>query len=278
MAAASNRKRSTSGKSPQKHHLWGSLFKRRDHEGDELKKNFYPQTEEDEIETSGPLLPLHMRMLQKVNVWTIATIALFLLFTLGLYSLVVKMWMPQELKSIPGYTDNGSARDLAAIINNANGREVSFTEAELNRYLRDTCRLQQTGIFSIFAHGQGVAVRVHDGYAEVILDRIIGANIHQTTSVHLTFRQEVEHGRPHLEVDLHGGETLIGDTPCGGSIGNVRIPQRHIQMLRPALKTLLACYPQIAETVEEHGYYPIFTKGKNGLESRIQLIPYTPST
>lgn len=275
--AATNRKRS-SGKSPQKHPLWGSLFKRRDDEGDALKKNFYPQTEEDELEPGAPMLPLHMRMLQNINAWAIATIAIFLIFTISLLTLIIKMWIPQELKSIPGYTDNGSARDLAAIINNANGREVSFTEAELNRYLRDTCRMQQTGIFSIFAHGQGIAVRVHDGYAELILDRIIGANMHQTTSVHLSFRQVVEHGRPQLEVDMHGGEPIIGGTPCGGSIGSVRIPQRHIQMLRPALKTLIGCYPQIAETMEEHGYFPIFTKGANGMESRIQLIPYTPST
>lgn len=278
MAAAVNRKRS-SGSSPQKHPLWGSLFKRREEdEATELKKNFFPQTEEDEIEPTGTILPVHVRMLQKINVWTIASIAIFLIFTISLLVMLIKMWIPQDLKNLPGYADNGSARDLAAIINNANGREVSFTEAELNRYLRDTCRLQQTGIFSIFSHGQGIAVRVHDGYAELILDRIIGANMHQTTSVHLTFRQEVEHGRPRLEVDFKGGDSILGGAPCGGSIGSVRIPQRHIQMLRPALKTLQSCYPQITETLEEHGYYPVFTKGQNGLESRIRLIPYTPST
>ena len=64
--------------------------------------------------------------------------------------------------------------------------------------------------------------------------------------------------------------------PRGGKIGQVGVPQRHIEMLKPALETLLDCYPEMVQIVEEYGYCPYFTKGNNGAEGRVRLQPYTP--
>ncbi len=191
--------------------------------------------------------------------------------------LVVRIWTPQDMRDIAGYADKGRAEDITVALGKSNGEELVFTEGEINRYLRDTCRMRQTGLFSIIAHAQGVALRIHNGYAELVIDRLLGANIHQTTAVHISFRQELVHGHPVLRAELRGGSPILGSMPRGGSIGTLAVPSRHIQMLQPALETLLACYPGITQAMEEHGYLPQFVEGAEGEESYVRLVPHTPS-
>lgn len=277
MAKTSNKKRSKK-RAEKDTSLWGFLFDKNAEGGDITKRAFFAQPgeeeqEEDDSEQRHVLLEIWSRF----NFWGILAILIFLTFVFMIFGTVIKMWTPQNMRDIAGYSDNGSARDLTALLRNAHGQEIVFTEGEINRYLRDTCRMRQTGIFSIITHGQGVALRVHDGYAELVLDRMIGANIHQTTSVHLTFHQKIEHGRPVLKIELKGGEPLPGNLPRGGSIGLVGIPERHISVLTPALASLATCYPEITEIIEEFGYCPYFTKGQNGHESQVRLVPYRPS-
>lgn len=277
MSGPINRKR-TKKRAEEETSLWGFLFKNEEQGEDMTRKAFFGQpAEEDEADDSEP--PAHPLAVlwRKFNFWSLLAITIFVVFTVVLVNALTRMWTPQNMRDIAGYSDNGSARDLPAILSNANGQEISFTEAEINRFLRETCRIRQTGIFSIIAHGHGIGVRIHDGYAELVIDRMIGANIHQTTSVNLTFYQETEHGRPVLKVDFRGGEPLTGDVQRGGSIGTFGIPSRHVSMLGPALRTLLDCYPEMVKTIEEQGYCPYFTKGQNGNESRVRLVPYRPS-
>ncbi len=282
MAAGNNRRRNRkktgddTGRS-----LWGSLFQNsQDGKSDVASHPFYsPAAEEFSEETDSETRGSYFRRLWKsFNVLSAVAVGLFLVFTATLLVVLLRMWSPQDLSDIAGYKDSGRARDLESLIVNANGAPVTFTEAELNRYLRDTCRMRQTGIFSIIASGQGVAVRIHDGYAELVLDRMLGSDIHQTTSVNLTFKQENKLGRTELHVDFKGGNPIAGTMPRGGSIGSIAVPQRHIIMLKPALETLLTCYPQIIDAVEHYRYCPIFTEGKNGAESRVHLVPYTPDS
>ena len=277
MAETSNKKRSRK-RTEKDTSLWGFLFDK-NAEGEEItKRAFFAQPGEEESEEEDPEPSnLLLEVWRRFNFWSILAILIFLTFITILGSTVIRMWTPQDMRDIAGYADNGSARDLSALLRNANGQEIIFTEGEINRYLRDTCRMRQTGVFSIITHGQGVALRVHDGYAELVLDRMIGANIHQTTSVNISFRQETEHGRPVLKVELAGGEALPGNLPRGGSIGQVGVPQRHISVLAPALASLVDCYPEMAEIFEEYGYCPYFTKGQNGHESQVRLVPYRPS-
>ena len=275
MAGSTNKKR-TKKRTGEETTLWGFLFDKNTQT--QTKRAFFAQPGEEESEAPPAEQPnIFQEIWRRFNFWGVLATLVFLAFTILLISATVSMWTPKNMRSIAGYADHGSARDLLALIRNANGQEISFTEAELNRYLRDTCRMRQTGIFSIITHGEGVAVKIHNGYAELIIDRLIGANIHQTTSVNLTFRQEIKHGRPELKVDFKGTEMLYGRLPKGGSIGNLGLPERHIRMLAPALDTLLSCYPEIRSIVEEHGYCPYFTQGQNGIESRVSLIPYRPS-
>lgn len=285
MARTGNRKRTHKRKEPEGRSLWGSLFNKESEgeEGEDFTRitTFSPHGEEEEEEEEEEfpeenfLAALRRWLWRGFNFWGIISVSLFLSFSLVLLILLVKLWIPQDLSDIAGYNDTAAARDLTALIRNANGATVSVSEAELNRYLRDTCRMRQTGIFSIITHCQGMAVRIHNGYAELIFDRLMGANMHQTTAVYLSFTQENKLGSPELKVELRGGEPLLGTMPNGGSIGSIALPQRHVLMLRPALESLISCYPDIAELVREHHYCPVFTA--NGKDRRLTLIPYTAS-
>ena len=275
MAVGENRRRKRKKGGADDRSLWGYLFRKDEPNPNFLAGSFYGDSEEPEEEkiTARSLLK---ELLSRVNVLTCVAVAVFLLFTGSLMVMVYRMWSPQDLSDVAGYQDQGNPRDLMVMLKNANGAEVSFTEGELNRYLKDTCRMRQMGLFSLLAHVEGVAIRIHDGYMELVVDRIIGANMHQTTAVNLSFRQETDLGRPVLKVDFHGGSPLYGSMPRGGKIGQVGVPQRHIEMLKPALETLLDCYPEMVQIVEEYGYCPHFTKGSNGAEGRVRLQPYTP--
>lgn len=210
----------------------------------------------------------------RFNLWSFLAALLFFALTGGLLTLVVQMWRPQDLSDIAGYEDKGTPRDLTVALKNAGGMEISFTEGEINRYLQDTCRMRQGGIFSLLAHAQGIAVRIHDNYVELIIDRLISSQMHQTTSVLLSFRRkQLEDGRSTLQVEFRGGEPLLGSLPRGGSIGRVALPQRQMELLRPAIKTLADCYPEFIQLIEQYGYCPEFVSGHYGEESRMRLVP-----
>lgn len=282
MARIGNRKRTHKSKEPEGRSLWGSLFNKdaQGEEGEDFTRatTYSPHgddEEDEELPEESFFASLRRKLRHSFNFWTLVSVSLFLSFTLLLLLLLVKLWVPQDLSDIAGYNDTAAARDLTALIRNANGAPVTITEAELNRYLRDTCRMRQTGIFSIITHCQGMAVRIHNGYAELVFDRLMGANMHQTTAVYLTFTQENHLGSPDLKVELRGGEPLLGSMPNGGSIGSVALPQRHVLMLRPALESFITCYPDIAELVREHHYCPVFTA--DGRDRRLTLIPYSAS-
>ena len=276
MGNTQNRKRKRRVKRPDTASLWGFLFHKEPPPNDMTRGTLYarPEEDDDDYPQQNSLL---RELWDKFNFLSALAVILFLSFIGLLLYGVVYMWQPQSLKDIAGYNDKSASKDLSILISSANGSPVSFTEGELNRYLRTTCRMRQTGIFSIFANAQGIAARVHNGYIELIIDRLVGANMHQTTAVNLTFHQEIEHGRPVLDVEFRGGEPLLGNMPRGGRIGRVGVPEKHIQVMQPALKTLLDCYPEIVKAVEEHGYCPIFEKSGPESEGRITLIPYTPN-
>lgn len=276
MAAAQNRRRKRKKGGADDRSLWGFLFRKDEPNPNFLSGAFYGDEEDAAGDEGGAARSLWRELLSRINVLTCVAVVVFLVFTGGLMWTVWRMWSPQSLDDVAGYQDQGNPRDLMVMLKNANGSEISFTEGELNRYLRDTCRMRQTGLFSLLAHVQGMAVRIHDGYVELVVDRIIGANMHQTTAVNLTFRQETDHGRPVLKIDFHGGTPIYGSMPRGGQIGMVGVPQRHIEMLKPALETLLDCYPDMVQAVEEHGYCPHFSAGDNGMEGRVRLVPYSP--
>lgn len=276
MATAENRRRKKERR--VENSPWGSLLRRGSPLPDEEPPLFPGEEAAYSEGEEAPARSTWRELWKGFNFWSIMATLLFVLFTGSLLMLVFYMWRPQDMRDIAGYTDKGTARDLAVALRNANGAEIIFTEGEINRYLRDTCRLRQTGIFSVLAHAQGVAARLHDGYVELVIDRVLSTHLHQTTAVHLSFVQEIDHGRPHLRIEYRGGAPIMGSLPQGGSIGQIGVPQRYIQMLRPALETMLDCYPDIIEMINEYGYRPEFRRGRNGEEGFMRLIPYAPGS
>lgn len=278
MATGENRRRKKERKAKLDASPWGSLLQRNpaQQDGDDMRELYPPPEPEEDFEDAEERFTWR-RLWHSISIWSLLASALFVLFTGSLAMLVVKMWTPQDMKDIAGYTDKGAARDLTVALRNANGGEIILTEGEINRYLRDTCRLKQTGIFSLVVPAQGVALRIHDSYAELIIDRTLSTHFHQTTAVYLSFSQTLDHGRPRLRVEYRGGEPVLGSLPCGGRIGQVGVPQRYMQMLSPALATIQDCYPDIWEIFETYGYKPVFYAGKNGEESHVRLIPYEPA-
>ncbi len=275
---AENRRRNRKKKEPGAGFRgpWGSLLSKKEKRDEFTPNSSFYTPEEGEEDGEENRLSLLLLLWRHFNFWATLAIVLFLLFTGMLALLVVRIWTPQDMRDIAGYADKGRAEDISVALGKSNGEELVFTEGEINRYLRDTCRMRQTGLFSIIAHAQGVAVRIHNGYAEIVIDRLLGANIHQTTAVHLSFTRETKHGRPVLHTDFRGGEPILGNMPRGGSIGSLAVPERHIRMLQPALETLLACYPDVSRAMEEHGYLPQFVDGGAGEESYVRLIPHSP--
>ena len=272
MASGNNRRRTT--RTTKDRQLWGNLFDKNADAGQDINSTSFYQDPPEEPAPPAPEEPRQRRPLwENFNIWTLCATSIFLIFAGILYWLVISMWVPQDLKDIAGYTDKGAARDLTALLRNANGGEVVFTEAEINRYLRDTCRMRQTGIMAIISHSEGVAMRIHNGYCEIIIDRIIGSNLHQTTSVFLTFHRVNEHGRQVVRADFSGGEPMLGSTPRGGRIGCVDLPQHCMRMLQPSVETLQSCYADFFEIIRERGYFPTFTKGANGQDSTVRLSP-----
>ena len=276
MASGNNRRRSKNHTAKDRQ-LWGNLFDSTAEQRLDISDAtaFYhnPAEEPEPARVPQDAPQARASFWAGINGWAVCATSIFLIFAAILYWLVIGMWMPQDLDDIAGYTDKGAARDLTALLRNANGGEVAFTEAEINRYLRDTCRMRQTGVMAILSHSEGVALRIHDGYCEVVIDRIIGSNLHQTTSVYLTFSRVNEHGRQVVRADFSGGAPMLGSTPRGGRIGCITLPQHCMRMLQPSVETLLTCYADFFQIIRERGYFPTFTKGGNGQDSTVLLTP-----
>lgn len=283
MAETVNRRRKGKRSLADSKAPWGSLFRKGEQQAPAvpvLPRYTYffgrddTEAEDEEELPDGSLLH---RIWLRVNLLSVTAALIFVSFITYLLLLCCRMWIPCDLSNIPGYSDNGSSRDLVAALQSAHGAEISFTEAEINRYLRDTCLPRQTGILSIFADTHGIALRIHNGYAELIVDRTVGANLHQTTSIYFTFSIENSKGRPKLKVSYEGGPKILGSIPCGGCIGKVRMPKLYMQTMQPALDTLLNCYRTVTATMLEHTYLPRFVKGTAGQESRVFLVPASAS-
>ena len=279
--AIDNRKRRKDRKTKQTAALWGGLSlsddPAADAASDEQRRLFADEAPQDAASAEDATARWSLRRWwHGFSPWTLLALLLFVFFVGGVLSLVYNIWRPQDMRLIPGYDDKGTSRDLTAVLREAKGAEVVLTEGEINRYLRDTCRLSQTGLLSLVAHAQGVAVRMHDGYAELIVDRVLSTHFHQTTAVFITITRRVEHGRPTLQLEFRGGEPIMGSLVRGGSIGQLPVPQRFMQMMRPALDTMRDCYPELFSLIAQYGYVPEFYAGRYGREGYVRLVPYTP--
>ncbi len=136
----------------------------------------------------------------------------------------------------------------------------------------------QHGSLATIAHPSRLALKIHDGYAELIITRDLGSQLKHTVSVFLKFSLEQTSGSKRVLLDLDGGTTLLGTVQTGGRIGHLPIPAGYMQMLLPTLKPLLALYPALTELVEQYDYLPVFEQAGQGREGRLRLVAPPLST
>lgn len=244
--------------------LWGSLY------GDDSSaETTLPHRDEEDTAID---LPVRKR---RFNVWKFAASLMMFCVLAFIGFMVALTWIPQDLSDVQGYDSHGSVTDLPAVFRRAaaNGEEAVFTEAEINRYLQDTLKLSQDGVFNLIARPYGVAVRIHNGYVELIMDRLIGSQFHQTISVYLTFREVRTDEGVKIEVEYRGGDNILGSMPRGGRIGLVSVPERYILILHPAVEGIKRTYVGLFSEITAAGYLPRFVKDENGGDNCLILQP-----
>lgn len=195
MAATNHKRRSR--KKQETLELWGSLYE----ETGNTSPEFPGPEEEDGVPPAPREAPL------RFNIWKAAASLLMFLTLAFIGVLVALTWIPQDLSDIQGYRSKGEAPDLPGIFRRAAAQreEVVFTESDINRFLNNTLKFSQQSIFTIIARPYGVGVRIHDGYAELVLDRLIGSQVHQTVSIYLTFNIRENEGKRDMSLEYRGG-------------------------------------------------------------------------
>lgn len=244
--------------------LWGALY-----DDVSTAEATLPQQDEDELPVELPMQK------PRFNAWKFAA-SLMMFCVLGFIGFMLALtWIPQDISDVQGYDSQGTVTDLPAVFHRAvlNGEEAVFTETEINRYLRDTLKLSQDGVFNLIARPYGVAVRIHDGYVELVLDRLIGSQFHQTISVYLTFRETRTDEGIKTEVEYRGGDNIFGSMPRGGKIGLVPVPERYILILHPVVEGIKRTYIGLFSEITAAGYLPRFVKDEKGGDSCLILQP-----
>lgn len=268
MAATNHKRRSR--KKQETLELWGSLY-------DEAAPA--PGVLPDPPDEDGGLLPSPAEAKPHFNVWK-AVASLLMFLTLAAIGILVALtWVPQDLSDIQGYRSTSAAADLPGLFRRGAERheEVVFTERDINTYLSNTLKFGQEGIFTIVARPYGVGVRIHDGYVELVIDRLIGSQVHQTVSIYLTFTIKEKEDTREISLEYRGGAPILGRMPRGGKIGLVPVPERYILMMHPAIEGLKETYDDFFTHIAQSGYLPQFVRDKHGGDNRLILYPPPPS-
>ncbi len=211
------------------------------------------------------------------NPWKWFSYLLFVSLAGGLIYLCWLMWSPRELRDIRGARmgDAMPARDVEQLLATIKPRAQtqSFTESELNYSLRRSCRMRQDGSLALIAHPTLLALKIHDGYGELIIARALGSEMYHTTSVFLRFSYHEDETGKHVKLHLDNGKNIASTFLHGGQIGELPIPERFIKMMLPRLEPILAIYPALTALVEQHDYLPIFVRPYEETEGRLLLVP-----
>ncbi len=211
------------------------------------------------------------------NPWKWLSYVLFASLAGGLIYLCWLMWSPRELRDIRGARvgDALPARDVEHLLATIkpSSQTQSFTESELNYSLRRSCRMRQGGSLALIAHPTLLALKIHDGYGELIIARALGSEMYHTTSVFLRFSYHEDETGKQVKLHLDNGKNMASSFLLGGHVGQLPIPERLMKMMLPRLEPLLAIYPAITALVEQHDYLPIFVRPREEAEGRLLLVP-----
>jgi len=124
------------------------------------------------------------------------------------------------------------------------GHPVTFTEAEINRHLRQTLAVEQGGALATRVSLDEVLVRLEDGRAEVVMVRsLMGRPF--TVSMYLrVVETELPGGGERTEIQRNGGvyHERLPRPAVGGRFGVLPVPEGFLHLVLPAFGKLAAAY------------------------------------
>jgi hypothetical protein len=174
----------------------------------------------------------------------------FFLLAIGFGSIVFFMFQPQDLTDIGGYGPKAQKipeRDLKVVLQNAIDRNfaVTLSEADINNWLARSLVLKQGGLLGDSTTLKRIWVRLEEGRAEVIMERLV-LGMPLTVSMYLQFERTENTSGTSTEVALHGGpyHPDLPRPPRGGRFGKLVIPQGFLLLVMPSYEKLAALFPE----------------------------------
>lgn len=157
---------------------------------------------------------------------------------------------PQDLTDIGGYgpaARKTAPRDLKEVLESAlkKGYPVTLTETEINQWIGQTLAAKQGGFFAGQVSLDRVWVRLKEGYAEVVMERMfMGRSF--TVSMFLKVEQLQAVGSVRTEIHRHGGQyhEAVTKPLRGGRFGKLVVPQGFLLLVLPAYEKLAEAYRQ----------------------------------
>lgn len=173
---------------------------------------------------------------------------------LGVAGLGVAMYffaLPQDLSDLDDGEPGVAApqgRDLAIVLRNSidRGFSVTLTQEEINAWLARTLEPKQGGLLEEFVSIESVRVRLEDGYAEVIMERLVFGYRH-TVSMFLRLEQLEGQAGPSLYFDGGRFHEMVPFPPRGGRFGELTVPQGFLILVRSSFAKLAELYAEELE-------------------------------
>lgn len=143
---------------------------------------------------------------------------------------IYQTWLPTKLSNIHGIrpTDGQTQNtpNICRLIERAieGNYALTLTEEDINLHLRHTLLGHQDGPLGVLARYQDTAIKLHDGYAEIILIRTLGSRYKQTTSLFVTPTYQETPDGPIMTTE-YVGNIFLGTLPIGGKWGRLPLPQ-----------------------------------------------------
>ncbi len=230
-----------------------------------VEEGLYGKGEEDDLDEEERSIGTPFSLLGNlIFVFTISII-------LGIGWVVYQTWIPQNLSDLSGYRQADVAPNIPELLRQANKKNaaLTLTENDVNRYLASTLKASQNGILSPLARPNGVGIRFHDNYMEIIIERRIGISTMQTVSMYVTVVQEAAGTSPLPVTRLEFCASVDKNNVVsrGGTLGRLVVPQGYMIFLRPAFENLAQAYGDILDSIVDSGKIIRISKG------RVDLLP-----
>lgn len=189
----------------------------------------------------------------------------------GIGWLLWQTWLPQDLSSLPGYREADPTINISELLRQAdkNNTALTLSESDINRYIASTLKASQHGILSPFTKPNGVGIRLHDGYMEIIIERQVASSRMQTVSLFVTVVQLEDPNSPRplttLEYRRNDGRDSVATT--GGTLGRLSVPQGYMFLVQPAFANLARAYDELLSSLIDSGRIINISPG------RVDLLP-----